>query len=357
MVDADELLAAGLRAGRRLDQDLGDLIKLRRKLVPVLRETRGPFDDLADGGRGKVEPALARDEARDELRDLILALGGARHLRVKLGLYLKNLLELGVIYIEQIVKVGGAYDHHLHINRYRLRTQRGYRYITELLAEILYRELTVAQDSLQHIPGHKLAQQLVGVQQQEAAVRAVHRAGGDAAEIRIKIPLPVFIIHLAYEVIVNGVRLADHGSAVVRIIGDEGVHLIAGEVYLGGVVAHGGEEYVEIGDKILRELVEPLRELLVGHVLAAQLRKDGRDRHPADLALQLLDLLLELLFPLADETQLLQRLLRNLLGDLLQRLLLRLRELFKLLLLHLAADELFFSLFVLFLGFALSLFV
>ena len=73
MVDADELLAAGLRAGRRLDQDLGDLIKLRRKLVPVLRETRGPFDDLADGGRGKVEPALARDEARDKLRDLILA--------------------------------------------------------------------------------------------------------------------------------------------------------------------------------------------------------------------------------------------------------------------------------------------
>ena len=168
----------------------------------------------------------------------------------------------------------------------------------------------------------------------------MHGAWRYAAEVRVEISLTVLVVDLADEVVVYRVRLADDGRSVVRIVADEGVHLVAREIYVGLVVAHRGEEYVEIRDKVLREVVEPAFELFVGLVFRAQLRHDGRDRDAAYLAFQLVYLVLEVFFLLADETQLFESFLRDFLGGLLQLRLLLFGEFFELLLLHLAQHRL-----------------
>ena len=174
----------------------------------------------------------------------------------------------------------------------------------------------------------------------------MHGARRYAAEVRVEISLTVLVIDLADEVVVYRVRLADDGRAFVRIVADEGVDLVAREIYVRLVVAHCGEEYIEIRDKVFREVVEPAFELFVGLVFRAQLRHDRRDRDAAYLAFQLVYLVLEVLFLLADEAQLFESLLRYLLGGLLQLGLLLLREFFKFLLLHLAQHGLLLLLFL-----------
>ena len=168
----------------------------------------------------------------------------------------------------------------------------------------------------------------------------MHGAGRYAAEVRVEISLTVLVVDLADEIVVYRVRLADDGRAFVRIVADEGVDLVAREIYVGLIVAHRGEEYVEIRDKVFREVVEPAFELFVGLVFRAQLRHDGRDRDAAYLAFKLVYLVLEVFFLLADETQLFESLLRDFLRGLLQLRLLLFGEFFELLLLHLAQHRL-----------------
>ena len=112
----------------------------------------------------------------------------------------------------------------------------------------------------------------------------MHGSGRYAAEVCVQIPLTVLIVDLADEVVVNRVRLADDWRAVVRVVADEGVHLVARKIDVGLIVAHGGEEYVEIRNEVFREVVEPAFKLFVRLVFGAQLGHDRRDRDAAYLA-------------------------------------------------------------------------
>ena len=103
VVDADLTLALRLSERCRFDENFRDFIELRRELVFVLDEARGPFDDLADRRRREMQLAFALDEPRDEARYLHLALVCARHLRVELGLYLEDLRKFRIVYIQQVI--------------------------------------------------------------------------------------------------------------------------------------------------------------------------------------------------------------------------------------------------------------
>ena len=103
VVDADLTLALRLSERCRFDENFRDFIELRRKLVFVLDEARGPFYDLADRRRREMQLALAFDEPRDEARYLHLAFVRARHLRVELRLYLEDLRKFRIVYIQQVI--------------------------------------------------------------------------------------------------------------------------------------------------------------------------------------------------------------------------------------------------------------
>ena len=103
VVDADLALSLRFSERGRLDEDFRDFVELRRELVFVLDETRGPFDDLADRRRREMQLAFALDEPRDEARYLHLAFVRARHLRVELRLYLEDFRKFRVVYIQQVI--------------------------------------------------------------------------------------------------------------------------------------------------------------------------------------------------------------------------------------------------------------
>jgi len=321
--------------GGGLHQDLRQLVELGGHPLLMVRQAGGPLDHLghALGGIGKA--SLLLNEGGDETGEQLLRLSVAGHILVEVRLDLEDLRELRIVDVQQVIEPPGPDHDHLHPDRDRLRAQGGDGHEAQLLAQVLDGQLFRPKDPLEGVPGHELTEQLLRLQDEEPPVGLVDGTGHDAPEIRVEIALPTLVLHLAHQVVVGRIRLPDHRSPLLGIVGDEDVHGVAGKIHLRVLIPGRGQEDVEVLDDVLRQIVEPRAQLALHAELIPDLVQQRLDRVAADLRLQGLDLLLQRLLPIPNLAERLQRPLGDLLGGFLKGLLLLLTQLLELLLLHL----------------------
>ena len=124
------------------------------------------------------------DDIGDELGVELLVLGRAVGLGVEVGLDLEELLEVGVDLVEQVVDHRLADEHHLAVERDRLRVQGRPVAVSPICCgQVLDADLAGLEAALERVPGVGLGQQVARLHHEEAAVGAVQGAGLDHGEV------------------------------------------------------------------------------------------------------------------------------------------------------------------------------
>ncbi len=293
-----------------LAHQVGHRLHVGAQPLLVGRLARGVFQQA--GHRRAVErlQLVAAGNAGNELGIGLVGFVRPHHLILKVDHHLEQLAELGVILVQLVIEHAVAQQHHLHVERDRLRLQRDGTDKAVDLAQRLDGDIAGAQRPLQPLIGIGLLQQLARIQQQIAAVGLVQRArlnqrvvGNQRAHLRD-------VLHPAQQILVGGQLHVDHGRALLLAIVHQQIDLIVREVGLVGRASPHQrrqrvllfrllclQEAVHVFDDVLfhrRQVVGKLGQLAEAGAQLVEQRAHSKGRH---FLLQLAYLLARLALP------------------------------------------------------------
>ena len=252
-------MAGLLRPRRGLIDDLHHFVEARGETLLVLGHPGALFEHARHGGPVEGPQPLPAADGADGLSVGSGGLLGPLHLDVEFGLDLEELTEVLIEHIQELKDLRGADEEHLHVQRNRLRPQRGGRHQAQLLADVFDPRLPALQGAFQGFPRERIRQHVADLQREEAAVGLLQCPALDHGEIgdqRAKLPT---VLYLSQQVVVCGVALLDHGGAPEMAVVHDQIHPVAGEGFL---PAHqGGERKRGGGFFLLFEIVEVLHHI------------------------------------------------------------------------------------------------
>ena len=128
------------------------------------------------------ELALARHR-RDEPSEQHVVLGRTVEALLEVCRHLEQLAELRIVGVKQVINQAVAKEYHLHLERDRLRRKRYRADEAVHLAEGFDADAVRRERAFEPLPRKRLGEQLIGVDQQIATVRAMEGAGLHQREI------------------------------------------------------------------------------------------------------------------------------------------------------------------------------
>ena len=296
-------------ASSALAQQVLHPAQVGRELGLVVGPAAGGGGDPLAGGAVERQQAVPPRQRRHQPGEARHALGVAVHAVLEVHGHLEQIEEVRVVLGQQVVEHPVADERDLDVERDRRWLQRHRADQPERRAQGLYSQLAAVQRPLELVPGLRPLQQLADVDDQVAAVRPVQRPGSDQRVVRGQRPHPGDVLDPADQRGQRGVVLVDDGRALlaspvhqhVDAVGDPGVFIIYTEWYRKWERARrGGQEAVGVGDDVVADLVEPGDDVgEVGHAVG-QVGEQVPHGEAGDLAVEVAELLAELLLPARD---------------------------------------------------------
>jgi len=280
---------------------VGELREAQRQFFLVLDHARRLLEDRRDCDSVHVRQVFFADEAGDEPRHLHCGFRLAIGLKVEVCLDLEDLGEVLVVGEQELVPDRIAEQDHLAVERDGLRLQRLGGEQPVALRQILDADLAVTDGALETLVHVRVAEHVLDVEDQVAAVGLGERAGADhrevgqqGAELRPPLDAPDQV----------GERRVglddDRRSLGVRVVDDD-VDLVAGEVRLlpgqpqprnRHRLLFAIAEVLDVVDDVLLYSLQVLADLLVVRVaLLEVVHERAQDVH-RDLLVEVAELLL-----------------------------------------------------------------
>ena len=228
MADIGAGLARLLADKVRLADQLEQIANTRRQTALVLGQTCAVGGYSRHGGRRQRRHALFRGAGFHQLRELLQAVFDQGNVLVEIHQHAEHFLKVRIEVLQGVIQLARADDDDLHLQRDHLWRQ-GYGGDAAQLAERrLHLQLARMQGTLERIPDKRLAQQLLRLQHQKAAVGTVHRTRTQLSVTGVKRTLIGVVFNTAEQVVVSRVRLEHHRRATAMVM----AHYQAGAVLL-----------------------------------------------------------------------------------------------------------------------------
>ena len=202
---------------------------------------RALFDEAGDAPGFEGQQFLLAGEGAEHPGEGAHPGGGARDGLLEVGGDFEQLLEVAVVRHEEVVVEALAGEDDFDVERDRLRFERDGVEEAELFGERLGVDQLGAQRPLEALPGVGLAEHLVGVDHQVAAVGAVQGAGFDERVVGHQGAHLRDVFDGAEQLLESGVVLEDHRAAGRLGVVDEHVHPVAGEDGVGVLAPRGAD--------------------------------------------------------------------------------------------------------------------
>jgi hypothetical protein len=142
-------------------------------------------------------------------------LGRARYLALHVGVDLEQGGKLGVVLAEQVIDQALADQHHLQLQRHRLGLDLDGAGQADQIRQRFDPHFTGPQAALQPFPGVGLGEHLDRVEDEEAAVGPMQRAGADQREVAHQGAHVHHVFDAPDEVLQGRVVFVDHRPAAV----------------------------------------------------------------------------------------------------------------------------------------------
>ena len=263
----------------RLAQQVRERAQASRDLAGVSGEPRGMLDAAGDPAAIDRQQVLVARYGGDEAREQLLVLGAAVEAVLEIGNHLEQIPEVRIVGVQQVVDEAVAEQDDLDVERDRLGRKRYGAYEAVHFADGFDADLPRRQRALQRFPGERLHQQLVGVDQQIAAVCAMQRTGLDQSEVGPQCAELRDMVHAPDEVVVARVVLGYDRHPVSATVIDQHVYHVTpeGRGLRGSGAGHGrrfapGEEIVDVVDHVLLDSLQVGRQALHAGVTLLDLR-------------------------------------------------------------------------------------
>jgi hypothetical protein len=185
---------------------------------------------------------LAARDSGDQAGIELIVFVRPGHLIVEIGLHLKQLAEVWVVLVEQVVQEALTDQDDLHVQRNRLGFQ-GYRADqAQGLTERLDAHLLGPENPFQAVPGVGLREKLAGVHEEVSPIGSVERTGLDQVEVGDESTHLSDMLYASNQVVVSGVFLVDDWRTLGLTVVDQDVDLIAAEPSLLHLLRRQAEE-------------------------------------------------------------------------------------------------------------------
>ena len=288
-----------------LAQQVDQAAHVQREFLPVDALARAVLDDAGHAVALDRAQLLAALQAGDQAREQRHVLFVARQLLGEIRGHFEQQGEFRIVFLEQVVQLAAADQHHLEVDRDRLRLQRDGADQAELTLDGFDAQLAGAQGPFQAVPGEGVAQHLLHIQHQVAAVGAVQGAGLDQGEVGEQGAHVGHVLDAPDQVLVGRIVFEHHRCALGLGIVHQDVDRVAAE----GIVVGRGQlfaavikvaEQIDIGGDVGLDLLEVGRHLAEVAVLGLQLIEKLADRQARGLAVEFAQAFLQLVLPLRD---------------------------------------------------------
>ena len=290
--DAAGASAAGDEVG--FAHQVEQALHVARQPFGILRLARGVLDQAGAGGALEGEQIFLARQGGDDAGVVEVAGGGARQLVLEVSNHFEQLGEVGVVGLQQVIQLALADQDDLDVERDRHGVERHRVDQRQHLAERFDPNLARTQGAFQTLPGIRLHQQLVRVEDEIAAVGLVQCARFDEGEVGDQGAEVFDVLDPADEVGVGGVIGRHHRRAGEAVAIDQDVDLVAAETgrrRQGETVQQrwrlrGFAEFVGVLDEVGLDVVEIGAHGLDVGVFVAQLAELVFHRQAGKLAVE-----------------------------------------------------------------------
>ncbi|MNQ89740.1 hypothetical protein D3C85_1050560 [compost metagenome] len=203
-----------------LADQLEQVANARRKPALMLGQARAVGCQARHGIGRQRRHALLRGARGEQLGELLEALVDHRNVFIEVHQHPEHFLEVWIMVLQGVIQLACPDDDHLDLKGDHFWRQRYGRQATELTERRFHFQLARLQGTLERIPDKRLAQHLLGFQNQEAAVGAVESAGAQLAIGGVQGALVGAVFDTAEQVVVGRVWLEDHGRAATERMTD-----------------------------------------------------------------------------------------------------------------------------------------
>ncbi len=228
MADLGDAFTGQLTDEVGLADQLEQIADPRRQAPLMLGQTRTVGGQACHGRAGERRHALFRGAGLHQLGELLQAVLGQRDVLVEVNQHAEHLLEVRIVILQRVIELARADDHHLELQRDDLRVEGHGGNAAQVAQRRLHLQLARMQGALQRLPDEGLAEQLLRLDHQVAAVGPMQGAGTQLPIAGVQRPLVGAVFDTAEQVVVGRVRLEHHRRAAIGVMADHqarAVHL------------------------------------------------------------------------------------------------------------------------------------